>query len=93
MPIGGNEQYDTLYAVEYDIDNDFTTRELLDIMFNELPVSDCMEICKGEDDVKELYMNYLKNPLNDKEFKQKLKEAADSASGLAGAAFLISLFK
>ena len=75
----GEEKIDNnKYAITYHT-KDMNTKKLMKIMFSKLSVEEVKTICDNDKWIASLYLNYLKNPLNDKDFKKKIKETIDSA--------------
>lgn len=78
VPIGGDNCYETLYAIEYDVNDDFSTEKLMNIMLKKLSIAECKKICKSDKEIEKFYLSYLQNPLNNDEFKDILNKAINS---------------
>lgn len=90
VPIGGDEYYDKLYAITYDT-NDMSTEKLMNIMFKKLSTKETKTMCDKDKWIKDLYMNYLKNPLNDENVKKAIKRAESSAGNASSMASLAAV--
>ena len=89
------ELYDTLYAVEYDID-DMSMQDLLKILHRELSKKEVETVCKQEKWLGKRYSDFLQNPLKDEELLKELKEIerkADGANSMAALAAITGMIK
>lgn len=79
VEMDGDEEYDILYAITYDTD-EMSTEELMEIMYTELALDEVKKICAKDKWINSLYLNYLKNPLNNKKVKKKIQKAIESTN-------------
>jgi len=87
------ELYDTLYAIEYDVD-DMPMYKLLKILHKKLSKKEVEIVCKKEKWLEERYSDFLQNPFNDKRVLKelrKIEEKTDSATSMAALASFTSI--